>query len=164
MKNKGKRPTRVVKNTIVIVCGKVKTEANYFRNFKSKISRLGKVRVEVVDKGSNTASPNDLVDEAIQIEQSSDNLAGIWVVFDKDAFVLKGALAKASLNGIKVAWSNEAFELWVIFHFDFFTRTLKRKEYSRLLSNHLKRKYVKSDPKLFDYTYSKVHIAIENAK
>jgi len=83
MKRK-KRPSRRTKDTIAIVCGRTKTEVNYFKKFGLKIGRLGKIRVEVIDTGSNTAEPLALVEKAVSLRDSDSSIAAIWAVFDKD--------------------------------------------------------------------------------
>lgn len=49
----------------------------------------------------------------------------MWVVFDRDKKMPKdepskfnNAIKKAKANGIKVAYSNDAFEYWILLHFN----------------------------------------------
>jgi len=103
MKRK-QRPSRKTKDTIVIVCGRTKTEVNYFKSFGLKIGRLGKVRVEVIGTGSNTAEPLALVEKAISLKNSDSSIAAVWAVFDKDNFDLGPAIDEADDSGVSVAW------------------------------------------------------------
>ena len=97
MKRKQRR-SRKTKDTIVIVCGRTKTEVNYFKSFRLKIGRLGKVRVEVIGTGSNTAEPIALVKKAISLKDSDLSIAAVWAVFDKDNFDLGPAIDEASFR------------------------------------------------------------------
>ena len=163
MKRKQRR-SRKTKDTIVIVCGRTKTEVNYFKSFGLKIGRLGKVRVEVIGTGSNTAEPLALVEKAISLKNSDSSIAAVWAVFDKDNFDLGPAIDEARDRGVSVAWSNQAFEIWFILHFEFFTREINRAKYSEILQKHLGSKYEKNDRNLFDKTFAMIENAIENAK
>ena len=163
MKRK-QRPSRRTKDTIVIVCGRTKTEVNYFKSFGSKIGRLGKVRVEVLGTGSNTAEPLALVEKAVSLKESDSSIAAVWAVFDKDNFDLGPAIDKADDSGVSVAWSNQAFEIWFILHFEFLTREVNRVKYGDILQKHLGSKYEKNDRNLFDKTFAMIENAIENAK
>ena len=53
----------------------------------------------------------------------------IWCVYDRDKEETPAKLSKGNIsfdesiktansNGIKVAWSNDAFELWILLHFE----------------------------------------------
>jgi len=158
------RPSRKTKDTIAIVCGRTKTEVNNFKSFRLKIGRLDKVRVEVIGTGSNTAEPLALVEKAISLKDSDSSIAAVWAVFDKDEFDLALAIEKAKDNRIGVAWSNQAFEIWFILHFEFFTREINRSKYREILEKHLGSKYEKNDRNLLDKTFAKIENAIENAK
>ena len=163
MKRK-QRPSKRTKDTIVIVCGKTKTEVNYFNRFGPKIGRMGKIRVEVIGTGSNTAEPLAIVEKAVSLKNPNSSIAAVWAVFDKDDFDLGPAIHRAENNGISVAWSNQAFEIWFILHFEFFTREVNRAKYTDFLEKHLGSKYEKNDRSLFDKTFPMIENAIENAK
>lgn len=100
------------KPTILIVCEGENTEPSYFRQF-----RLSSARVEPVGEGYNTVS---LVNRAIQIA-SQKEFEQVWCVFDKDDFSavdFNNAIALAEANKFGVAYSNQAFEYWIILHLD----------------------------------------------
>ncbi len=83
----------------------------------------------------------------------------VWVVFDKDDFPednFNGAIIKATSNEINCAWTNEAFELWFLLHFQFVNNGMKRDEYKAFLEREIKKKsgnndyeYLKNDPNTF---------------
>ena len=104
------------------------------------------------------------MEKAVSLRDSDSSIAAIWAVFDKDEFYLAPAIEKALDNRIGVAWSNQAFEVWLILHFEFFTREINRTKYREILEKHLESEYEKNDRNLFDKTFAKIEVAIENAK
>lgn len=109
-----------VNPTIVIVCEGKNTETSYFKQFKCKTATI-----EVLGLGCNTIS---VVDRAIEIEKKK-NYDQIWCVFDADpnpinpkqlenfnkaVFDIKQKQAKNPKWNI--AYSNQAFEYWLILH------------------------------------------------
>lgn len=118
-KNRRKEPTlerpepqKDKKPTILIVCEGKNTEPSYFRKFK-----LSTITVEAIGEGYNTIS---LVERAGQLAQNKD-YDQIWCVFDKDDFPVSdfnNAIAIAEAQNFKVAYSNQAFEYWIILHLE----------------------------------------------
>ena len=104
-------PTKEVKPTILIVCEGVNTEPSYFKQFK-----LTSATIKALGNGKNTLS---LVRQAIKLRDQG-NFEEVWCVFDKDIFPAQdfnAAITLAEANGLKVAYSNQAFEYWFILHF-----------------------------------------------
>ena len=87
----------------------------------------------------------------------------VWVVFDRDSFPpsdFDNAISKAEADGIKCAWSNEAFELWYVLHFEYRTTAMPRVDYQDKLSSLLGRTYAKNAPDMYqvlDATGSQEH-------
>lgn len=127
---------------ILIVCEGEKTEPNYFKSIVDLLPpNLVSVRIE--GKGYNTI---DVVKYAIELgeKQKKDRLNPdfdeIWAVFDKDDFPnqrYNEAIALAKRNDVKVAYSNEAFELWYVLHFQFLHTGIGRKQYIKILKDKL---------------------------
>lgn len=98
------------KKRILIVCEGEKTEPNYFRSFRVtsaviKIEALGKNTKDLV------LTAKRLKEKAIKENESFDQ---VWCVFDRDSFKkidFNEALQIASQNGMKAAYSNEAFPI-----------------------------------------------------
>lgn len=140
-----KRPKRPIRCNILIVCEGTKTEPNYFKSFSSynrgtfvydiTIKGIGENTINVVDKAI------ELRNKAQKTEQEYDR---VWAVFDKDSFSdanFNSAIIKARDNNICCAWSNEAFELWYLFHFSYQETGLSREKYKKAISdfvNHSK--------------------------
>lgn len=157
----------------LIVCEGEKTEPNYFKALEKEL-RKGTVEIKIDGTGRNTIG---LVEYAIkQSNNAYRKFDRVWVVFDKDEFPddnFNGAIIKASSNNINCAWTNEAFELWFLLHFQFVNNGMKRDEYKVYLEREIKRKsgnvsyqYLKNDPATFSIlkTYGNQIQAIEWAK
>ena len=154
------RKQRPIRQRFLIVCEGKQTEPNYF---KALTKGIGSIHCEIRGKGKNTKS---LVKEAITLKANND-FDKIWVVFDKDAFTnddFNGAIAEAERNDIECAWSNEAFELWYLFHFQENSGgAISRDRYKEMLSNHLTFKYEKNNPEMFEILLPQLQLAIERS-
>ena len=105
-------PTKLERPTILIVCEGENTEPSYFSQFK-----LSTATIKAIGEGYNTVS---LVNRALKLskEKSYDQ---VWCVFDKDDFSVNNfnnAITLSEANNFGVAYSNQAFEYWLILHFD----------------------------------------------
>ena len=133
-------PIRVEKPTILIVCEGKNTEPSYFRKF-----RLSTATIKAIGEGYNTIS---LVNRASQLsnEKKYDQ---VWCVFDKDDFSQKdfnNAIAIAEAQNFKLAYSNQAFEYWIILHLeDHQGGGMHRDGYDKKLNDLLKPFGVKYD-------------------
>jgi hypothetical protein len=95
------------------------TEPAYFRSFQLPAKRV----LTIGGKGSKNA----LVKYAVrEVETGAYEGWEIWCVFDFDvkpdekdtqANDFNSAILRAEARGFKVAWSNDAFELWMVLHF-----------------------------------------------
>lgn len=157
--------TRLVRDRILILCEGRKTEPNYFRKFPLNIDL---VEMEVKGMGANTLS---LVEEAIRLGQAAaDNgrpYNQIWCVFDRDSFPagnFNRAFEAAKRNRIRIAYSNQCFELWYLLHYDFHDAAIKRQEYARRLTKHIGRQYRKKDERMYELLQGQQADAIRNAK
>lgn len=105
-------PKLDVRPTILIVCEGENTEPTYFRQF-----RLSSATIKAVGEGFNTIS---LMNRAIQLANQK-KYEQVWCVFDKDDFSnddFNSAIILADKNNFMTAYSNQAFEYWIILHFD----------------------------------------------
>ncbi len=117
----------------LVVCEGEKTEKIYFEAFKVP----GDVRnIKVLGLGRNTVS---LVSEAIRLKEDGD-YNQVWCVFDVEEYSpdeVNTACTLAKRHGIRVACSNQAFEIWFLLHFDYCHTAIDRSRYSKLLSKKL---------------------------
>lgn len=130
------------KPTILIVCEGKNTEPSYFNQF-----RLTSATIKPVGEGYNTIS---LVNRAIQITNQT-SYEQVWCVFDKDDFDsvdFNNAILLADANGFGIAYSNQAFEYWILLHFnDHQGSGMHRDEYNDKLNKSLKEFNISYDGK-----------------
>ncbi len=149
--------TRALHPRFLIVCEGKKTEPNYFRSFRVN------AKVEVVGLGDNTLS---LVRQTCELMRQ-DDYAQVWCVFDRNSFPAEqfnAALDLARQNHIRVAYSNEAFELWYLLHFDYCNTAVSRSQYCDMLAHRLGFLYRKNDLDMYDRLVERQPTAIENAR
>lgn len=156
----------------LIVCEGEKTERNYFEAFKSDLPK-GVIAIDVVGAGMNTLS---LLNEATRLREKrkKERKAGfvvyeydeVWIVFDKDDFNQYDlAIIRAEQEQIKCAYSNQAFELWYLLHFDYHDSALHRSQYQEMLSERLGFNYEKNASNIYDALKKNSQAdAIRNAK
>lgn len=117
---------------ILIVCEGENTEPSYFRQF-----RLTSGQIVAVGAGCETIRVVERAEEESRKEQYDQ----IWVVFDKDDFDAQdfnAAIVRAKNNGFGVAYSNQAFEYWLVLHFDDHQGGgMHRDEYEGKINEHL---------------------------
>jgi hypothetical protein len=128
------------KPAILIVCEGKNTEPSYFNQF-----RITSATVKSVGAGCNTIS---LVERAIQLSEQR-KYDQVWCVFDKDNFPdanFNNAIKLANKNNFGIAYSNQAFEYWLILHFnDHQGGGVNRKNYNQMLNDLINLFNVKYD-------------------
>ena len=174
-KQSQRRETKTIRCSILIVCEGTKTEPNYFEAFAEK--RQGVIVYDIEVKGLGRGT-KDVVEKAIYLKGKND-YDRVWAVFDKDEFPAKDfneAISLGQKNGIEVAWSNEAFELWYLYHFQNVTTGVSRKDYETKISaavnasskykSREKYKYAKKNPDNFKImtTYGSMVSALRYAE
>lgn len=185
------------KKLFIIFCEDGAVEPAYFDLFQKdslQISTIGdsKQHHAQVDLATEYFRKNDLIginsegNEVLKIDQD----AQVWCVFDRDKEPNDGkdtafndSILNASLKGIRTAWSNDDFELWVLLHFedvdpknrDYDNRT----KYYERLTDIIKQKFpqessfqnpsfdyyqsMKSKKKFLRYTYQLMKANIQKA-
>lgn len=164
-----------------MICEGKQSEVNYFNaainEINNKLPLEKRLKVKVVGEGKNTTS---LVKTAINIIDTVDkNLMKttyyekIFVVFDKDNFTneeFDNAVNMCEKNNFIPLWSNESFDLWILFHFNLLESSIGRKEYIRKIDeefkkNNLNYRYKKNDKNLYLklIIYGSLEKAIKNA-
>ncbi len=150
--------TRVQRVYFLIICEGEKTEPNYFKSLKKDLptGTLTVADMTIEGTGKNTES---LVDFTIKYrKKSNQKFDRVWAVFDRDSFTedqFNNAIIRAETNEIKCAWSNEAFELWFLLHFQFVNTGMPRQDYQAYLEREIKRvsqkeyNYKKNDIKTY---------------
>ena len=137
----------------LIVCEGEKTEPNYFKAFTERWSEVKEVNV----KGCG-CSTCQLINEAKKIQEKLEHerqvsFDRVWLVFDKDEFKdFNKAIEDAKKEGMNCAWSNQAFELWYVLHFQYLVTGVDRKQYIEMIEDKVRKaskskkfKYKKND-------------------
>ena len=135
----------------LIVCEGEKTEPNYFKAFTERWSEVKEVNV----KGCG-CSTCQLINEAKKIQEKLEHerqvsFDRVWLVFDKDEFKdFNKAIEDAKKEGMN--WSNQAFELWYVLHFQYLVTGVDRKQYIEMIEDKVRKaskskkfKYKKND-------------------
>lgn len=156
---------RKVCNELYIITNGSQTEKNYFDLLKAKRSVYS---VHVIFKN---ADPLGLVQYAERFRKDANQ---IWCVFDIDYTYederLVPAIELAEQTGVKIAYSNKAFEVWLISHFKQFKSKKSIDRYMTVLTEFLKEAgysdaYEKSDAKVLQkYFIPRYKEAIVNSK
>jgi hypothetical protein len=123
------------RKTFLIICEGKNTEPYYFKGFPVPSKTV------LIEGGCH--SKNALVDYALVVRGNKEYIGReVWCVFDFDIKPdekttqpedFNTAIEKAERNGLKVAWSNDAFELWFVLHYDKLDSALTRQELSDIL-------------------------------
>ena len=152
----------------LIVCEGEKTEPYYFKSFpvNPKV-----IKLDIKGEGRN---PNSLVEKAISLKNDSefDETDRFWCVFDRnknpnnpnDSQNFNSAITLARNNGIDVAYSNDAFELWYLLHFHFYNTGISRKDYQNMLTQLLGQEYKKNSKTIYEDLKDKQQDAIKHAE
>jgi hypothetical protein len=121
------RPSRIkkYKYLYLIVCEDENTERRYFQSFEARIPKET-IYLKAVGTGLD---PLGIVERAIKERKELSELCGrdidvVWVVFDKDDADLNPtrierfnrAFEIGNKENFNFAYSNEAFELWLLLH------------------------------------------------
>lgn len=149
---------------LLICCEDSKSSADYFNSFP-----IDAKRIEVLVKGTGM-NTDSLVQAAIDTRDKAIKkktpYSEVWCVFDRDSFPIRNysrAFELARANKIRTAWTNEAFELWYLLHFDYIDAAISRHEYAgKLAKKGLQ--YDKADRGMYEKMRDKQETAIRNAK
>lgn len=121
---------------VLVVCEGEKTEKIYI---KAKAADLRvHARVKVIGGDEVGTDPIGIVKAAAaaakEAEDSRQPHAAVWAVFDRDEHLsVAAALDCARANGVRVAFSNPCFELWLLLHFRYSSGQKTRDEALREL-------------------------------
>jgi RloB-like protein len=149
-----------MRQSFMIYC-EGQTEVGYFNSFKKRAKSLN---------GGNALA---IVKEAVkQKNAAAKPVDQYWVVFDKDETTdadFNAAILLATENNILPAWSNQAFELWFILHYQPHTVACNRNAYEAILRRYIASytagaKSEEQGKQLYSTTISLILIALTNAK
>jgi hypothetical protein len=166
-----KRPIRWRKyeHFFLIVCEDGNVEPYYFDTFKNHFPEET-FFLKTVGTGRSTKGVVEqaLKEKEILSNDSNKNVDEVWAVFDKDdadkvqATIenFNEAFEIARLGGVRVAYSNEVFELWLLLHYQNVnhTKPIPRKEIYQLLEAQIKK-----HPAYAEYVYEHGKTAVIDA-
>jgi hypothetical protein len=163
--------TKTTDERILIVCEGTRTEPNYFAGFQKELrSReiARKVYLKIEPAGMVSLS---LVKEAIRLRDLDGEYDQVWCVFDRDLKKennnqqnFNAAIHLADKNSINLAVSNDAFELWFLLHYEYYSSQTHRTELRKKLSGRLGEKYGKSSDDMYEKLKDKQTDAIKYAE
>lgn len=116
---------RKYKYLFLIVCEDAVTEPAYFRQFQQQIPEESIYLREIGTGRDPLGVVTQAITERVLLEdEAKKDVDVVWAVFDKDDADLNTArianwnkaLANAGENKIRIALSNEVFELWLLLH------------------------------------------------
>jgi len=152
-REKRKYRIREKRERILVVCEGEKTEPKYFESLAKKLPR-GIVELYIYGEGDNTIN---VVESAINGRnhsiQKGNPFDQVWAVFDRDSFSAERfneAVFLANRQKIGCAYSNEAFELWYLLHFEFYHTAISRHDYINRLNQYLGKSYKKNEPEMYE--------------
>ena len=179
-RSSGRRPKG---RCYLIVCEGTKTEPNYFEAIRTTLAGGQGDKVTVVGAQDNTLRLIKCARDEIEEHNRSDNppYYHVWIVFDRDSFSpddFDNAIKITELEDAKfgtdektfhpnwhAAWSNEAFELWYLMHFqENIGGGITRDRYKNMLTEHLGFEYRKNADDMFKILLPRLRRAIVRAK
>ncbi len=152
---------------LLIVCEGRETEPNYFNSLYKNLNR-GHLYIQVRGEGRVTLS---LVQRAIELRNEDGEYNEVWCVFDRDFKSennnqqnFNAAITLALREKIRLAISNDAFELWYLLHYEYYTSETHRDNLSQKLEERLGKKYKKNLDLYEQYLKQRQQTAIRNAE
>ena len=178
---------------VIIACEDSDSSPTYFKQIVSKLREEKRITPDslVVAKHRHT-NPlgvlKDLIEHRCDNGKTYKNFEHKWIVIDRDIARVNGgghkkedfnlALQKAKKDNVKVAYSNDSFELWYLLHFEYRDTAILRDEisdkvikkiksinphkFSSLDRKTIKQKNVTKD--IFNALIDLQDIAVKNAK
>lgn len=150
--------------SILIVCEGERTEPKYFEIYKNFL-RQSAINIEIQGKGFNTVTIVNYAKETYDKDRSKYD--SVWCVFDRDSFPKENfnqAIELCNKYNFNAVYTNEAFELWYLLHYNYHDTGYSRTQYRNMLSKSIGRKYEKNDKHMFDTLKDMQNTAIKNAE
>lgn len=160
---------RTERKSVLIALEDTKSSKYYFQELLKDKGLAGKV---VFAKNIGT-DPLSVVDAIVQHKKLNSKVQyqKEWAVFDRDSYQkqqINGAICRAKSLDICVAISNEAYELWILLHFERLAAPTNRINLTHKLNKHFKEKfgveYSKSSQDVYRYVTGLQQTAIANAQ
>ena len=155
------KKTKSISKKVLIACEDTKSSRFYFTRMIKDYGLRGQV-VFAKHIGTNPMK----VLEAIKIHLLKDSsFDEKWIVIDKDSYSkseFNGTIASAKALDINVAYSNEAYELWILLHFKDQKAYINRLQLNKELKDLVD--YEKNNEFIYEIIKSKQNEAIKRSK
>lgn len=152
---------------LLIACEGGENERNYFESLYRNLNKKFLV-IEVKGLGMVTKS---LVQKAINLRDQDGKYDEVWCVFDRDLQRennnqqnFNEAIRLALIQEIRLAISNDAFELWFLLHDEYYTSTTHRSDLKAKITDRLGRDYYKNTNIYDKHFKQRQQTAIKNAE
>ena len=166
MPKKRTKNSREIEKRIFILC-EGKSEYLYLNAFKNEHNPIqNRILVQIRDVEENTGY--ELAKKVGELREKEglpkDDIA--WIVYDKDGYTEHAKTFNyADTHNINIAFSAISFEIWILLHFAYSTKSYaKSEEIIKVLKNSFNHDYSKTDPNIYRKTKDKLQTAIENSK
>uniref|UniRef100_UPI0025CFCFCE RloB family protein n=1 Tax=Sulfurimonas sp. TaxID=2022749 RepID=UPI0025CFCFCE len=155
------KKTKSISKRVLIACEDTKSSRFYFTKMIKDYGLRGKVTF-AKHIGTNPMK----VLGAIKVHLLKDsNFDEKWIVIDKDSYSkseFNGTIASAKALNINVAYANEAYELWILLHFEEQTAYINRLQLNKKLTTMID--YEKNNEFIYEIVKSKQSEAIKRSK
>lgn len=154
-------PTRRALGRVLVVCEDTKSSRLYLWSLLRDL-RLTAIDIVGPDQTGHTDPPG-IVEWAIEQRgpRRKPSYDHVWVVFDRDQHEVAGPIDRAHGAGLRVAFSNPCWEIWIVAHFDGSTRPRHRDDAFAEAKRHVPAYSKGADP--FAATWMRVGDAIRTA-
>ncbi|WP_373033453.1 RloB family protein [Sulfurovum sp.] len=155
------KKTKHVSKRVLIACEDTKSSRFYFEKMIKDYGLRGKVTF-AKHLGTNPMKVLEAIKMHLALDSDFDEK---WIVIDKDSYSKKefnGTIASAATLGVNVAYSNEAYELWLLLHYKDQTAHIDRYKLQKELKNFID--YEKNDQFIYEIIKSKQNDAIRRSK
>jgi len=118
----------------IIFCEDEVSEPIYLKYFETPLIKVNPIKkqlskIDNVLKAISYCIKIGLLDPACESPCVQDESTHVWCVFDRDIeedqtkipighTSFNESIKSATASGLKVAWSNDSFELWILLHFE----------------------------------------------
>jgi len=168
-KKRNTQKTRIEQKAVLIALEDTKSSKFYFEELLKNKKLVGQV---IFAKHIGT-DPENVVNAVVEHlkKYPNEKYEKKWAVIDKDDWSkqqINEAINKAKKLDICIAISNEAYELWILLHFQPLTRYTHRSDLNSILKKIFKEKfgieYSKSSRDIYAFIIGFQQQAISNAK
>lgn len=162
--------------SIILACEGTKTEPNYFSSYFNYLVKTHKLSATsfVIAKHKHT-NPTGVLEDLLNHKEGDityKNFTYKWIVIDRDETITHGgghsqqdynnAISKALSLDIGVAYSNPAFEIWYLLHYQYRNTAIDRDSVVKELEKIID--YKKNSTNIFDILLPNMNTAIRNAR